>query len=103
MLDLDDQQQAARDWFESLRDRICAAFEEIEREIGSNAAFSFIPWDRSDGSGASGDFRQPARFSGCHRKQQRSRPWRCGWIKSEINTATAFFRSMMPSQCAGAL
>ena len=35
MLELDDQQQAARDWFESLRDRICAAFEEIEREAGS--------------------------------------------------------------------
>jgi coproporphyrinogen III oxidase len=31
MRPLDDQQQAARDWFESLRDRICAAFEEIER------------------------------------------------------------------------
>ena len=35
MLELDDQQQAARDWFESLRDRICTAFEEIEREAGS--------------------------------------------------------------------
>ena len=39
MLDLDDQQQAARDWFEALRTRICAAFEEIEREAGSDAAF----------------------------------------------------------------
>ena len=39
MLELDDQQQAARDWFESLRDRICAAFEEIEREAGCDAAF----------------------------------------------------------------
>jgi acetyl esterase/lipase len=29
---LDEQQQAAREWFESLRDRICAAFEAIERE-----------------------------------------------------------------------
>ncbi len=37
MLDLDDQQQAARDWFESLRDRICAEFEAIEREAGSDA------------------------------------------------------------------
>src|SRR5437763_1518072 len=26
MIALDDQQQRARDWFESLRDRICAAF-----------------------------------------------------------------------------
>ena len=37
MLALDDQQQAARDWFESLRDRICAAFEAIEQEAGSDA------------------------------------------------------------------
>ena len=28
MLALDDQQQAARDWFERLRDRICAEFED---------------------------------------------------------------------------
>jgi len=35
MLPLDEQQQAARDWFESLRDRICAAFEQIEREARS--------------------------------------------------------------------
>ena len=34
MIELDDQQQAARDWFESLRDRICAAFEAIEAEAG---------------------------------------------------------------------
>jgi coproporphyrinogen III oxidase len=39
MLPLDDQQQAARDWFESLRTRICSAFEAIEREAGSNAAY----------------------------------------------------------------
>jgi coproporphyrinogen III oxidase len=54
MLELDDQQQAARDWFESLRDRICAAFEELEREAGSDARFEFTPWDRSDGSGEAG-------------------------------------------------
>lgn len=29
---LDTEQQAAREWFESLRDRICAAFEAIEQE-----------------------------------------------------------------------
>jgi coproporphyrinogen III oxidase len=50
MLSLDDQQQAAREWFESLRDRICAAFEAIEREAGSDAAFEFINWDRTDDS-----------------------------------------------------
>ena len=43
---LDAEQQAARDWFESLRDRICAAFEAIEREAGSEARFAFTPWDR---------------------------------------------------------
>ena len=48
MLPLDDQQQAARDWFEALRDRICAAFEAIEREAGSDAAFAFTPWDRAE-------------------------------------------------------
>ncbi|MGF7172173.1 coproporphyrinogen III oxidase [Sphingobium xanthum] len=43
---LDTEQQAARDWFESLRDRICAAFEAIEREAGSDAAFDYISWWR---------------------------------------------------------
>ncbi|MEO0033272.1 MAG: hypothetical protein RIS94_3030, partial [Pseudomonadota bacterium] len=36
----------ARTWFESLRDRICAEFEAIEREAGSDASFSYIPWNR---------------------------------------------------------
>ncbi len=54
MTPLDDQQQAARDWFESLRDRITAAFEAIEREAGSDASFDFIPWDRSEADGAPG-------------------------------------------------
>ena len=35
---LDAEQQAARTWFESLRDRICAEFEAVEREAGSDAA-----------------------------------------------------------------
>ncbi|HVL77848.1 MAG TPA: oxygen-dependent coproporphyrinogen oxidase [Sphingomicrobium sp.] len=50
----DRQQQAARDWFESLRDRICTAFETLEREAGSEAAFEFIPWDRTDVDGGPG-------------------------------------------------
>ena len=54
MNELDEQQQAARDWFESLRDRICAEFETIEREAGSSAAFVFTPWDRTDPSGEPG-------------------------------------------------
>jgi len=45
----------ARAWFESLRDRICAAFEAIEREAGSDAAFGYTPWAReADGSGEGG-------------------------------------------------
>ena len=45
-LTLNPRQQAARQWFESLRTRICAEFEAIEREAGSNAAFDYTPWDR---------------------------------------------------------
>jgi coproporphyrinogen III oxidase len=54
MLALDEEQQAARDWFESLRDRICAAFEEIEREAGSDSAFAYTPWERTDTTGEPG-------------------------------------------------
>jgi coproporphyrinogen III oxidase len=54
MIELDQEQQAARDWFESLRDRICAEFEAIEREAGSDAAFDYTPWDRTDADGSPG-------------------------------------------------
>lgn len=54
MITLDAQQAAARQWFESLRDRICAAFESIEREAGSEAAFSYTPWNRDDDPNAAG-------------------------------------------------
>jgi coproporphyrinogen III oxidase len=54
MLTLDAEQTAARTWFESLRDRICLAFETIEREAGSDAAFAYTPWDRADPSGTPG-------------------------------------------------
>ena len=39
MIDLDEEQATARAWFESLRDMICAEFESIEREAGSDARF----------------------------------------------------------------
>ena len=39
---------AARTWFETLRDRICASFEAIEREAGSDAAFAYTPWQREE-------------------------------------------------------
>jgi coproporphyrinogen III oxidase len=54
MNELDDQQQAARAWFESLRDRICAAFEAIETEVGSDARFAYTPWERTDPDGEPG-------------------------------------------------
>ena len=54
MLELDDQQQAARDWFESLRDRICARFEDIERDVDSDARFTYIAWERTDAAGGPG-------------------------------------------------
>jgi coproporphyrinogen III oxidase len=54
MIELDDQQQAARTWFESLRDRICAEFEAIEAEAGSDARFDYLNWDRSDPDGEPG-------------------------------------------------
>ena len=54
MLPLDTEQSQARTWFESLRDAICAEFEAIEREAGSDAAFDYTPWDRADPSGNPG-------------------------------------------------
>ena len=54
MSELDHEQQAARDWFEGLRDRICTEFDAIEREAGSGARFEFMPWDRADHEGAQG-------------------------------------------------
>ena len=48
MIELDDEQKEARAWFESLRDRICAEFEAIEAEAGSDARFVFTPWERRD-------------------------------------------------------
>jgi coproporphyrinogen III oxidase len=53
-LSLDTRQQAAKDWFEALRDRICAAFVAIEREAGSDADFEYINWDRLDHDGTDG-------------------------------------------------
>ncbi len=51
---LDDQQQAAQTWFKDLRDKICAEFEKIEDEAGSDATFDYIPWDRQNPDGSPG-------------------------------------------------
>ncbi len=55
MISLDPQQQTARNWFESLRDRICAEFETIETEAGSDAHFAYTPWDREADGMAPGE------------------------------------------------
>lgn len=54
----EDRRAAARQWFESLRDRICAAFEAIEDSLtdGPHAQlppgrFVRKPWDRKEGGG----------------------------------------------------
>ena len=54
----DERRAAARHWFESLRDRICAAFEAIEDSLteGPHAQlppgrFVRKPWDRKEGGG----------------------------------------------------
>ena len=47
-MDSREQTEQARGWFESLRTRICDAFEAIEREAGSDAGFDFIEWHREE-------------------------------------------------------
>ena len=50
--------ERASQWFEALRDAICAEFEAIEREAGSLACFAYTPWRRDavegDGAGDTG-------------------------------------------------
>lgn len=52
--EFDDQQLRAQAWFRSLRDSICAEFETIEREAGSDAGFERKSWDREDHAGLPG-------------------------------------------------
>ncbi|APE28036.1 oxygen-dependent coproporphyrinogen oxidase [Aurantiacibacter gangjinensis] len=54
MTDWTEQTATARNWFESLRDRICAEFEAIEREAGSDATFAYTSWDRETEDGSDG-------------------------------------------------
>lgn len=48
MSDWAGQTGRAKEWFESLRDQICAAFESIERDAGSDAGFEYTPWTREE-------------------------------------------------------
>ena len=54
MTDWTAQTTTARAWFETLRTRICAEFEAIEREAGSDASFEYTPWDRETDDGSHG-------------------------------------------------
>lgn len=51
---LDDQQSQAQAWFARLRNDICAEFEAIEAEAGSDARFDYLPWDRENPDGSPG-------------------------------------------------
>ena len=48
MASSNEQTARAKAWFETLRDQICAEFEAIERETGSDASFAYTPWTREE-------------------------------------------------------
>jgi coproporphyrinogen III oxidase len=60
--DIETKKAAARSWFETLRDDICAAFEALEDELPAGlphaqsapGRFERTPWSRKDHSGADG-------------------------------------------------
>src|SRR5260370_6900091 len=59
---IEQRKEQAKAWFETLRDRIVAAFEAVENDLPATApladrpAGSFVrtPWSRTDHSGAAG-------------------------------------------------
>jgi coproporphyrinogen III oxidase len=56
MSELDARKGRARGWFESLRDQICTALEQIEEEAAAGAPGKFVrtPWQRTDHGGGDG-------------------------------------------------
>ena len=60
--ELDQRKEAARGWFEELRDRICSSFETLETGLPATAPlgdlppgrFKRTPWQRTDHTGSEG-------------------------------------------------
>mgnify|MGYP000025785846 FL=1 len=61
--DIEDKKQAARAWFESLRDHLCQAFETLEDQLAGTLSdyppgrFRKKDWLRDDGRGGGGTMR----------------------------------------------
>jgi coproporphyrinogen III oxidase len=57
---IENRKARARNWFEHLRDEICAAFEKLEQDApaslypGDSARFVRTAWDRTDHTGQPG-------------------------------------------------